>query len=67
MTIDISKAKGVATVALNRPEKKNAINLAMREQLWTAFEDIAEDDEVRAVVLTGAGGDFCAGIDVSEM
>jgi 2-(1,2-epoxy-1,2-dihydrophenyl)acetyl-CoA isomerase len=67
MTIDISKAKGVATVTLNRPEKKNAINLAMREQLWTAFEDIAEDDEVRAVVLTGAGGDFCAGIDVSEM
>jgi len=67
MTIDISKADGVATVTLNRPDKKNAITMAMREQLWTAFEDIAEDDAIRAVVLAGAGGDFCAGIDVGEM
>lgn len=67
MTIDTSKADGVATVMLNRPDKKNAITMEMREQLWTAFEAIAEDDEVRAVVLAGAGGDFCAGIDVGEM
>jgi len=41
--------------------------MEMRRLLWEAFEYIAEDDAVRAVILTGAGGDFCAGIDVGEM
>src|SRR3546814_13617760 len=39
----------------------------MREQLWTAFENLSENDDVRAVILTGAGDAFCAGIDVKEM
>lgn len=67
MTVDISKADGVATVMLNRPDKKNAITMEMRELLWTAFEDISEDDSIRAVVLAGAGGDFCSGVDVGEI
>lgn len=67
MTVELAIADGVATVTLNRPERKNAITLAMREQLWTIFEDLAENDAVRAVVLTGAGSDFCAGVDVGEM
>lgn len=67
MTIDITVAKGVATVTINRPEKKNAITLSMRKQLWSAFEGFSEDDSVRAVVLTGAGGTFCSGMDVGAM
>jgi 2-(1,2-epoxy-1,2-dihydrophenyl)acetyl-CoA isomerase len=67
MTIELAVDRGVATVTINRPEKKNAISIDMREQLWTMFEDLAEQDEVRAVVLTGAGDDFCAGMDVGEM
>ena len=67
MAIELSKDRGVAVVTINRPDKKNAISLEMREQLWTAFEDLAEDDSVRAVILTGAGEDFCSGMDVKEM
>jgi 2-(1,2-epoxy-1,2-dihydrophenyl)acetyl-CoA isomerase len=57
----------VATVTIDRPEARNAITIAMREELWTIFEALAENDDVRAVILTGAGGDFCAGMDVTEM
>ncbi len=67
MTITVEIDGATATVTLNRPEKKNAITMEMRRQLWEAFEDIAENDDIRAVILTGAGGDFCAGIDVGEM
>jgi len=65
LSVDIENATAIVT--LNRPEKKNAITMEMRIQLWQAFEDIAENDEVRAVILTGAGSDFCAGMDVGEM
>jgi 2-(1,2-epoxy-1,2-dihydrophenyl)acetyl-CoA isomerase len=67
MSIDLEIDQGVAIVTINRPEAKNAITIAMREQLWTAFEGLAENDDVRAVILTGAGADFCAGMDVMEM
>ena len=67
MGIDLDISQGVAIVTINRPEAKNAISLEMREQLWTVFEELAENDDVRAVILTGAGADFCAGMDVKEM
>ncbi|WP_156679293.1 enoyl-CoA hydratase/isomerase family protein [Sphingomonas profundi] len=67
MSIDLAIADAVATVTINRPEKKNAVTLEMREQLWTAFEGLSENDDVRAVVLTGSGGSFCSGMDVGEM
>src|SRR5688572_21829404 len=67
MAIELGVDRGVATVTINRPDKKNAINMEMREQLWTAFEQLAEDDAARAVILTGAGDAFCAGMDVKEM
>ena len=67
MAIDLAIEDGVATVTINRPEAKNAITIEMREQLWTVFEALAEDDQVRAVILTGAGDAFCAGMDVKEM
>lgn len=58
---------GVAVVTLDRPEKKNAINLAMREALIERFAEIEADDDIRAVLLTGAGSDFSAGADIAEM
>lgn len=58
---------GVATVTLNRPEKRNAVNRRMFEELEAAFDGIAEDREVRAFVLQGAGGHFCSGADLSAI
>lgn len=57
---------GLATVTLNRPERRNAVNLAMWRRLREVFDDCARDREVRGVVLTGAGGHFCAGADIAE-
>lgn len=54
----------VATVTLNRPDRMNALNDAMIEQLWAAVGRACADPDVRVVVLTGAGRAFCAGGDV---
>jgi 2-(1,2-epoxy-1,2-dihydrophenyl)acetyl-CoA isomerase len=67
MSIELSKADGVATITLNRPDKKNAMLLAMRDRIAEICDEINDDDDIRAVILTGAGSDFCAGADVSEM
>ncbi|WP_166875201.1 enoyl-CoA hydratase-related protein [Salinibacterium sp. ZJ450] len=56
---------GIATVTMNRPDRLNAMNPAMREQLITVFDETDADDRVRVVVVTGAGRGFCAGADVS--
>lgn len=55
----------VATVTLNRPDKLNAINATLRDELNRVCHEVYEDDEVRAVILTGAGKGFCSGADVS--
>jgi 2-(1,2-epoxy-1,2-dihydrophenyl)acetyl-CoA isomerase len=67
MLIDLQTDGAVATVTLNRPEKKNAMLLAMRDALADVCEQINDSPEIRAVVLTGAGSDFCAGADIGEM
>lgn len=59
-------ADGVLTVTFNRPQKKNAINSAMWRGLYEAFSEAYEDDRVIVVVLTGAGNDFSAGMDLTE-
>jgi enoyl-CoA hydratase/carnithine racemase len=60
-------ADGVATVTLNRPEVHNAFNLKMQHELHTLWRELRRDDEVRCVVLTGAGTKaFCVGIDREE-
>ncbi len=61
--VAISIDDHIATVTLNRPEKTNALNLDMFEALAEAGRSIAADRSVRAVVLHGAGDNFCAGID----
>lgn len=67
MSIDVTREAGVATVTINRPERKNAVTMAMRQAFQSVFQDLQDDDEVRAIILTGAGGDFAAGADVGEM
>lgn len=59
--------EAVALVTLDRPEQRNAISSAMLEELTSSLGDLAVDTTVRAVVLAGAGPDFCAGADVSEL
>jgi enoyl-CoA hydratase len=67
MAIDFTKDSHVATVRINRPDKMNALTLAMYDDLGRAFHAIKDDDEIRAVVLTGAGDRaFCVGADLRE-
>jgi 2-(1,2-epoxy-1,2-dihydrophenyl)acetyl-CoA isomerase len=58
---------GVAVLTMNRPERRNALSPAMLEALGRALEEAEASDDVAAVVLTGAGGAFCAGGDVKAM
>lgn len=67
MTVHVEKQNGVAIVTLDRAATKNAITYDMRRLLWEAFEDIALDADIRSVILTGANGDFCSGMDVGGM
>lgn len=66
-TLELDRPRdGVVVLRLNRPERLNAINEAMRNELAGRLSDLAGDDSVRAVVLTGAGRGFCSGIDVRD-
>ena len=65
-TIRYEKADSVVRITLNRPEKLNAIDLAMRDELWSAFESFRDDPDGRVLVLRGAGDAFCAGADISD-
>src|SRR5215469_6670133 len=56
---------GVATITLNRPDKLNALNIDMYEGVLAALDQTDGDDNVRAVIVTGAGRAFCAGADLS--
>jgi enoyl-CoA hydratase/carnithine racemase len=59
-------AAGIAVVTLNRPEKRNAVSLAMWRGLGEIYTGFAGRRDVRVVILTGAGGNFCGGADISE-
>ena len=57
----------VLILTMNRPERRNAFTRSMLARMQEVLEEAAEDPEVRVVVLTGAGGAFCAGGDVKAM
>jgi enoyl-CoA hydratase/carnithine racemase len=64
----LEKKSAIAYVTVNRPKVLNALNLATMEELRTAFHDIKNDDEIRVVILTGAGEKaFVAGADIGEL
>lgn len=65
-TIRYEVTDGVATVTLNRPDVFNAMNPAMMNELLAVFDETDRDDNVRAVVVTGAGKGFCGGADLSK-
>jgi enoyl-CoA hydratase/carnithine racemase len=60
-------ADGVATIVMDRPEAKNALNRALREGLWAAFRRFAAEDAALVAVLASVGDVFCAGADLKEM
>ncbi|MFZ2738889.1 MAG: enoyl-CoA hydratase/isomerase family protein [Burkholderiaceae bacterium] len=65
--IELQIASGIATLSLNRPEKRNAMSDAMRSEFIEALQLLGADPKVRALVLTGKGKGFCAGGDVAGM
>jgi enoyl-CoA hydratase/carnithine racemase len=66
-TVDVRLEPPFAYVTMNRPEVKNALNQQMVRDLSAAFAALREDASIRAIVLSGAGGTFCAGGDLNEM
>lgn len=67
MSIDVTIAEGVATIVMNRPERKNAFDRAQYDALAAALASLDADSDVRVAVLTGAGGAFSSGQDLKEM
>jgi enoyl-CoA hydratase/carnithine racemase len=65
--IELKIAAGIATIFLNRPEKRNAMSDDMRAEFIAALERVAADKAIRALVLTGNGKGFCAGGDIAGM
>src|SRR6202049_4811218 len=65
-TVQLAFESGVATITLNRPEKRNAVSFALVEELLGAPDEI-EQSPAQVVILTGAGKAFCAGLDLDEL
>ena len=66
-TVNLLRKGGAAKVELNRPDTMNAWNRQFGVDLLAAIESVAQDDEVRAVMITGAGRGFSSGADLKEM
>jgi enoyl-CoA hydratase/carnithine racemase len=65
-TIAVAVDDRVATITLNRPDRLNAYTVAMKDELVAAFDAVDADDNVAAVIVTGAGRTFCAGMDLAQ-
>jgi methylglutaconyl-CoA hydratase len=63
----VARSGPLATVTMNRPDSHNALNADLIEALTRCFEELAEDQETRVVVLSGEGRSFCAGADIGYM
>src|SRR5262245_32332512 len=66
-TLLVERTGAIATITLDRPEARNALDLVMRGELLGALDEVEADPQARVVILTGAGGHFCAGGDVKTM
>lgn len=64
--IRVTGGAGVATITLARPEKKNALSIALRDEVSEALDVLGRDADVKAIVITGAGDVFSAGFDLKE-
>ncbi|HEY1830513.1 MAG TPA: enoyl-CoA hydratase-related protein [Acidimicrobiales bacterium] len=65
-TLIVERNNGVVTVTLNRPERKNAANGVMLRELLRIFTEVEDNNDDRAMILTGAGGAFCSGADLLD-
>jgi enoyl-CoA hydratase len=65
--LGLSLSDGIMTVTLSNPGRKNAITARQGDELVTIWEDLWEDPDVRVIILTGEGSDFCSGADVSRL
>ena len=63
----VDEGVGIASVTLDRPERRNALNRALVEELKEALTLAESDERVRVIVLAGSGPDFCAGADLREL
>src|SRR5262249_23379439 len=66
-TLIVDQSGTIATITLNRPDARNALDFAMRPEPLLAVDEIEANPAARVVILTGAGGHFCAGGDVKNM
>lgn len=66
ITVERIAERATATVTLARPEKRNALSVALRDEVTAALADLAADEAVRSVVITGSGAVFSAGFDLGE-
>ncbi len=64
-TVQVFRADGIVTITLDRPAKMNAMNAVMWDELLSTFRQIAGSSDDRAVVITGAAGEFCSGADLT--
>lgn len=62
----MERRDGIVQITLNRPEKLNALNRALQSGLGQTLDELAADESVRVLILTGAGRGFCAGLDLSD-
>jgi enoyl-CoA hydratase len=65
--LKLSLEDGLMTITLSNPGRRNAVTLRMAEELATIWDDVWADANVKVIVLTGEGGDFCSGADVSDL
>jgi enoyl-CoA hydratase len=65
--IKVEKNDHIAWVTLNRPEKRNALNIETLERMLEVFRELDNDDDTRAIVVNGKGKSFCAGLELSEL
>jgi 2-(1,2-epoxy-1,2-dihydrophenyl)acetyl-CoA isomerase len=64
--LDFKVAEGVAWLTLNRPHLRNAVDHPLRDAILAAIEEVRDDPDIRAAVITGAGNAFCSGADLSQ-
>lgn len=65
--LDKDAKEGIATLTLNRPDRRNALNDVMQDEIGDAIEEVEADNAMRVMVLTGAGRVFCAGGDLAQL
>src|SRR6185312_12681050 len=67
MSVIVKKNVPSGTIVLNRPDKRNALTRQMLADVGQALDDLHQERKVRAVIISGAGTAFCAGMDLAEM